>query len=111
MPDQRNILVVYVPQPATDEVLAALFAAGAGTEGEYEECAFVVPGRGQFRPVGSADPTIGTVGELTRVAEDRVEIAFPRRLLPEVLEALRAAHPYEVPAFHVLRDESRRIGY
>ena len=103
-PEPLDVLVVHVPTDSTDEVLAALFAAGAGAVGEYRECAFVIPGRGQFRPVGSATPTIGEVGDLTRVAEDRAEITFPRSLRAQVVAALRGAHPYEEPSFHVLEN-------
>lgn len=99
-----DVLVVHVPTESTEEVLAALFAAGAGAVGEYRECAFVIPGQGRFRPVGSANPTIGEVDELTLLEEDRAEITFPRSLRGQVVAALRAAHPYEEPSFHVLEN-------
>ncbi len=97
-----DVLVTYVPTEDTDRVLAALFAAGAGQLGAYRECAFVSPGTGQFRPLDGADPAVGQVGELERVAENRVELVLPRPLRAAVVAALRAAHPYEEPAFHVL---------
>jgi hypothetical protein len=96
-----DVLVVYVPRASTDVVLAGLFDAGAGTIGDYEECAFVSPGRGQFRPVRGASP-VGVVGEVEHVEEDRVEVVLPRRLRGIVVAALRAVHPYEEPAFHVI---------
>ena len=98
-----DILVTYVPSEDTDRVLAALFAAGAGSIGAYRECAFVSPGTGQFRPVEGADPAIGRLGELEHVAENRLELVLPRSLRAQVVAALRAAHPYEEPAFHVLQ--------
>jgi hypothetical protein len=97
-----DVLVVYVPRESTDAVLAALFGAGAGRMGDYEECAFVAPGRGQFRPVRAASPTIGALGDLEYVDEDRVEVVLPRGRRSAVVAALRAAHPYEEPAFHIL---------
>lgn len=100
------MLVFYVPVPDTDAVLAALFEAGAGRIGDYDSCAFVATGRGQFRALAGADPTIGEVGELTHVEENRVELAFPRELRAHVVAALRAAHPYEEPAFHVLENKA-----
>ena len=102
MAEPPDVLVVYVPPASTDLVLAALFAAGAGTIGDYQECAYVSSGRGQFRPVGAASPTIGTVGKLEYVDEDRVEVTLPRSRRADVVAALRAAHPYEEPAFHVI---------
>ena len=99
-----DVLVCYVPIPDTNAVLSALFEAGAGRIGDYDSCAFVVAGRGQFRPLAGADPAIGEVGELTRVPENRVEVTFPRELRAKVVAALRAAHPYEEPSFHVLEN-------
>ncbi len=101
-----DVLVFYVPIADTDAVLAAVFGVGGGQIGDYDQCAFVLEGRGQFRPLSGANPTIGTVGELEYVAENRVELTFPRELRDAVVAALRQAHPYEEPAFHVLEDVS-----
>jgi hypothetical protein len=97
-----DVLVVYVPVPDTERVLAALFEAGAGAIGDYRECAWVTEGTGQFRPVQGADPAVGTVGELEKVAENRIEVVLPRGRRRETVAALRRAHPYEEPAFHVI---------
>lgn len=97
-----DVLVFYSPLDATESVLAAVFAAGAGAVGDYTECAWVVEGTGQFRPGPGADPAIGRVGDLERLPEHRVEVTFPRPLRATVIGALRAAHPYEEPAFHVV---------
>lgn len=97
-----DVLVCYVPVPDTERVLAALFAAGAGTIGDYRDCAFVVEGTGQFRPLPGANPAIGQVGDLEKVRENRVELVLPRHLRRAVVAALRQAHPYEEPAFHVI---------
>lgn len=94
--------VVLVPADSAEQVRAALFDAGAGRLGNYRECCWTTSGTGQFRPEAGADPAIGTVGELERVAEDRVEVVAPRSVRGRVLAALRAAHPYEEPAFDVL---------
>ena len=99
-----DVLVAHVPATDTEQVLTALFAVGAGAVGEYRECAFVLRGEGRFRPVAGANPTIGVVGEPTRVAEDRIEVTYPRALRAQVVAALRAAHPYEEPSFHVLEN-------
>ncbi|MGV9817901.1 Nif3-like dinuclear metal center hexameric protein [Nocardia xishanensis] len=93
--------VVQVPRTHTDAVLGALFAAGAGGVGSYRECALRVPGVGQFRPMPGANPAIGAIGELQRVEEDRIEVIAPPAARSAVLAALRAAHPYEDPAYHV----------
>ncbi|HEX5967668.1 MAG TPA: hypothetical protein VFY88_04255 [Intrasporangium sp.] len=97
-----DVLVFYSPVESTDHVLAAVFAAGAGTIGDYTECAWLVEGTGQFRPGAGASPAIGAAGDLERLPEHRVEVTFPPELRREVVAALRAAHPYEEPAFHVI---------
>lgn len=106
MSDPLDVLVVYVPRESTQTLLAALFAAGAGALGDYEECAFVTHGTGQFRPVRGARPALGRLDEVTHVEEDRVELVLPRGLRGGVVAALRAAHPYEEPAFHVIETAS-----
>ncbi|WP_460630033.1 hypothetical protein [Intrasporangium mesophilum] len=97
-----DVLVFYSPVEATERVLAALFAAGAGRVGEYSECAWLVEGTGQFRPGAGARPAVGVVGALERLPEHRVEVTFERGLRRQVVAALRASHPYEEPAFHVI---------
>ncbi|AGB24221.1 dinuclear metal center protein, YbgI/SA1388 family [Mycobacterium sp. JS623] len=93
--------VVFVPADAADAVRQAMFAAGAGHIGDYSHCSWSVPGTGQFLPTEGASPTIGTVGSVERVPEDRVEVVAPSRQRAHVLAALRTAHPYEEPAFDI----------
>ncbi|MGH3507377.1 MAG: Nif3-like dinuclear metal center hexameric protein [Nocardioidaceae bacterium] len=95
-------LVTFVPHAHTEAVVDALSAAGAGAIGDYERCAFLGEGQGTFRPGAAANPTIGTPGETEVVDEHRVEMVLARRLRGGVVDALRAAHPYEEPAFDVL---------
>lgn len=94
--------VVYVPVADAETVRAALFAAGAGHIGDYSHCSWSVEGTGQFLPHDGASPAIGTVGRVERVVEHRVEVIAPDRLRGTILAALRAAHPYEEPAFDVI---------
>ncbi|NEW40108.1 Nif3-like dinuclear metal center hexameric protein [Nocardia cyriacigeorgica] len=93
--------VVQVPRSETDQLLAALFAAGAGGSGKYREAAWKVAGVGQFRPMEGADPAIGSIGEIEYVDEDRIELVAPPAARSAILSALRTAHPYEEPAFHI----------
>ena len=54
--------------------------------------------------MAGANPTIGVLGEVEQLPENRVELTFPRVIRDVVVAALRAAHPYEEPAFHVLEN-------
>jgi hypothetical protein len=94
-------LVVFVPPDALAGVRDALFAAGAGRIGAYERCSWHALGTGTFRPLPGADPTVGEVGVEEHVAELRLETVFPEERQADVVAALRAAHPYEEPAFDV----------
>jgi dinuclear metal center YbgI/SA1388 family protein len=94
--------VTFVPDDAAEPVRQALFRAGAGQIGDYAQCSWTTGGTGQFLPLDGADPTIGRVGTVERVAEQRIEMVAPARVRGEVLTALRAAHPYEEPAFDVV---------
>ena len=60
-----------------------------------------VTGTGQFLPGDGASPAVGSVGAVEQVVEDRVEVIAPARPRRAVLSAMRAAHPYEEPAFDI----------
>jgi len=93
--------VIFVPPENAEALRAAVFAAGAGQIGDYSGCSWSVSGTGQFLPGEGASPAIGSVGAVERVVEDRVEVIAPARARREVLSAMRAAHPYEEPAFDI----------
>ncbi|MFN3602159.1 MAG: Nif3-like dinuclear metal center hexameric protein [Dietzia sp.] len=94
--------VVTVPDDDVEDLLHAVFAAGAGRMSGYTECSFSVPGTGRFRPGDGTDPAIGVIGEPEQVSETRVEFVAPPELRSAVRRAVTAAHPYEVPAMDVL---------
>lgn len=93
--------VVYVPCENAEAVREAVFEAGAGHIGDYSHCSWSVSGIGQFLPHEGASPAVGSVGSVERVAEDRFEVVAPARARGAVLAAMRAAHPYEEPAFDI----------
>ena len=94
-------LVVFVPESALEPLRDALFEAGAGRIGDYERCSWYTAGTGTFLGGEGADPSIGERGREERVPELRLETVFPAERQREVVAALRAAHPYEEPAFDV----------
>jgi dinuclear metal center YbgI/SA1388 family protein len=100
--DPLDKLVVFVPVADAERLVDALAAAGAGTIGDYERCAWSTDGTGTFRPLAGARPALGRVGETETVAEKRVEMVVPAARRDAVVRALRAAHPYEEPAFDLL---------
>lgn len=92
-------LVTFVPEEAVEKVSAALFDAGAGRIGKYSSCSFRNNGTGTFFGQQGTNPAVGQSGRLERAAEVRVETVVPVERVSAVIEALRASHPYEEPAF------------
>ena len=111
-PALLNQLVVYVPKAQSAEVQEALFAAGAGQIGAYDECGWAVQGQGTFRPLDGSNPTIGQEGMRSEVDEVRVEVVVETWRLNEVLSAMQQAHPYEEVAHSVwtLANTSGEVG-
>ncbi|MCB9169746.1 MAG: Nif3-like dinuclear metal center hexameric protein [Flavobacteriales bacterium] len=98
-PDQLGKLVVFVPQDHVEAVRSALFSAGAGRIGRYDECSFDLKGTGTFRAGPGADPYVGTKGERHAEAEVRVEVIYHRPMERAIVKAMKAAHPYEEVAY------------
>jgi len=113
-------IVTFVPEEYVETIRKALTAEGVGsgiTDGEhsdaYSECFFQTKGEGMFRALDGAEPTIGKVGELTRVPEIRLESIVEERSLGRAVKALHKAHPYEEPAYDLipLRNAGKPRGY
>jgi hypothetical protein len=96
---------VYIPQDSLEKVKQALFAHGAGRLGNYEQCAWQTLGQGQFQPLAQSNPTLGQQGKLEIVNEYLVEMLCEAKYIQSVIRALKEAHPYEEPAYSVIRLE------
>jgi hypothetical protein len=94
-------LVWFVPEDALDSTRDAVFAAGGGRIGEYERCSWYAAGTGTFLGGEATNPSLGERGREERVEELRVEIVVAEEYLTRAVAALRAAHPYEEPAYDV----------
>ena len=94
--------VVMAPVDVADALVDAMAAAGAGHVGAYERCAWTTTGQGTFTPLEGAAPAVGEVGRRETLPEVRVEMVAARGARGRVVAAMRAAHPYEEPAFDVL---------
>lgn len=98
-------LSFYVPAEHCESVKRAVFTAGAGRIGHYERCCWQVMGQGQFRPLAGADPHTGSVGALETVPEYKVELICDDAAIGAAVAAMKDAHPYEEPAYHVVKLE------
>lgn len=99
-------LVTYVPALHLDQVRNALWDAGAGQIGKYNQCSFNLLGTGTFKGTDASNPFIGKPGVLEQAEEVRTEVVFPEHIEQLVLTALRKAHPYEEVAYEIYRAEN-----
>ena len=81
-----------------------MFEAGAGKIGDYDRCSWQILGSGQFRPLADSQPFIGSAGGgVETVEEYKVEMVCETNKAEAAIAALRRAHPYEEPAFDLIR--------
>jgi dinuclear metal center YbgI/SA1388 family protein len=95
---RRNELLkleVFVPIDNIDVVRTAIFQAGGGHIGNYDECSFTLQGQGTFRPLEGANPTTGSMGVRHSEKEYIVSFVVPTWLRGKVHQAMVQAHPYE----------------
>lgn len=95
-------LRINIPAEDRGELKQKLSNAGVGEQGDYTECFFEYPVKGQFRPGNEANPHIGSQGELEHVDEYIVEAIYEAAHEQKIVDALIAAHPYEEPAYDIL---------
>lgn len=94
-------LVTFCPTKNAEKVRSALFEAGAGAVGNYDECSFNLEGKGSFKPGEDTNPHVGEKGERHYENETRIEVLFPAHLQSQLLKSLFAAHPYEEVAYYI----------
>lgn len=94
-------LCFFVPPSHLEAVKEAVFAAGGGKMGDYDRCCWQVLGEGQFRPLPGSQPFIGSCGAVEQVTEWRVELVVSDERIAAAVQALKASHPYETPAYEV----------
>ena len=100
-------LVVYVPKTHEEEVRESLGKSKAGYIGNYSYCTFNIDGMGTFKPENNATPFIGTIGEIEKVDEVRIETIVQKSLLHNTINAMIKAHPYEEVAYDIYRLENK----
>lgn len=94
-------IAVTVPEAEADALRKVIGDAGGGKVGNYTHCSFSVKGIGRSLPGSGANPTIGQVGTLEEIPEERIEINCDETNLQTVVQAIRDNHSYEEPAIDV----------
>ena len=104
IPQKNTIkkLTTYVPHDHAEEVRLALFKAGAGTIGNYDNCSFNTEGFGTYRGNENSNPVIGEKGKLHTEYETFISVLFEKHKEKNILTSLFEAHPYEEVAYDIV---------
>jgi dinuclear metal center YbgI/SA1388 family protein len=105
-------LVTYIPESHLEKVRNALFQAGAGVIGNYDQCGFITNGTGSFRGNDNTNPFAGKKGIIHFEKEIRFETILYSYLKEKVIKVLLEVHPYEEVAYDIysLENDNIRIG-
>ena len=108
MPKSENLkkLEVYVPNDYSEKVKNALFEAGAGNIGFYDECSFSISGTGTFRPMEGSNPFSGELNVRENVYEEMISVIFENFKQQQIIAAMKSAHPYEEVAYQIIKLEN-----
>ncbi|WP_298122191.1 Nif3-like dinuclear metal center hexameric protein [Flavobacterium sp.] len=114
VPKQNFIqkLVTYTVPENVEKVRNALFNAGAGKIGNYEDCSFNSQGIGTYMGNENSNPEIGERFEFVEAQEIKIEVTFEKHLQSKILKALFSNHVYEEVAYEIydLQNSHQNIG-
>lgn len=104
-------IYIYVPASHAPVVKDAMFHAGAGNIGKYEDCSFQVTGEGDFKPKQDARPYIGNPnGARETVQELKIEVIAPLFKAQAIVQAAKSVHPYEEMAYEIIKLQNQDQG-
>jgi dinuclear metal center YbgI/SA1388 family protein len=95
-------LSTYIPKESVETVKTALYEAGAGTIGAYQNCSFSTEGQGEFTPLEGSNPTLGSHNQSEKVDEVHLQLVFTADKEASVIHALKESHPYETVAYDIV---------
>lgn len=96
----------YAPVDHVEKIKDAMFAVGAGGIGNYGGCSWQTLGEGQFTPLDGSNAFIGKKNHFEKVSEFKVEMVCSDEFIQAAIQALKKSHPYEEPAYQVIRIEN-----
>src|SRR5436190_3581730 len=80
-------LFTFAPVEHAERVRSAIFAAGAGSIGNYTECSFNGEGTGTFKGEEGTNPFVGETGKRHEEKEIKMEFIFPVYLQSHIVSA------------------------
>jgi dinuclear metal center YbgI/SA1388 family protein len=105
-------LLTYTIAENAEKLRNALFDAGAGNIGNYEDCSFSSKGIGTYMGNENSNPQLGERFEFVQGDEIKIEVTFEKHLESKILKALFTNHVYEEVAYEVyeLQNKHQNIG-
>ena len=107
----KKLITYTIPENA-EKLRNALFDAGAGKIGNYEDCSFNSQGIGTYMGNENSNPEIGERFEFVENTEIKIEVTFEKHLEAKILKALFTHHVYEEVAYEIyqLTNKHQNIG-
>ncbi|PHD47370.1 cytochrome C biogenesis protein [Bacillus toyonensis] len=93
---------VFIPEEYVEMLRDALNKIGACKTGKYDHCLSYSSVKGYWRPLDSASPFNGEIGQICKGQECKVEIKCKRVLVKSALEIINEIHPYETPINYII---------
>tara|TARA_R110002049_G_scaffold993_11_gene7280 strand:- start:65678 stop:66772 length:1095 start_codon:yes stop_codon:yes gene_type:complete len=105
-------LITFVPKANAEILRNALFKAGAGSIGNYNDCSFNTEGVGTFNGNENSNPVKGKKGNIHFEEEIQISVTFKKHLESNILKTLFKTHPYEEVAYEIttLENKNQHIG-
>lgn len=114
IPQSQTIkkMTTFVPTEEIEQLRNALFQAGAGSIGNYDNCSFNIEGVGTFKGNEDSNPTKGEKGQIQYEKETQISVTYPKHLESQILKALFKTHSYEEVAYEIttLENKNQHIG-
>jgi dinuclear metal center YbgI/SA1388 family protein len=104
-------IITFVPMNSLEKISKAVFGAGAGVIGDYDNCGFRLNGQGSFKGSNKTMPVVGKKNKFEVVEEIRFEFIVDSWKLKKVISALLKSHPYEEPAYDIYPLKNKNINY
>lgn len=93
---------IYLPLTHVDRFREAINNTGALIIGNYDNCISTTEVTGYFRPLKGSSPYLGKENSLSIEKEVKMEFRCHKDLALEVINVIKAIHPYEEPVYNII---------
>lgn len=93
---------IYIPLSHVDKLREGINNTGALTIGKYDNCMSITEVMDYFRPLKGSKPYTGKENDLSKEKEAKIEFRCHKDLAIEVINVIKAIHPYEEPVYDII---------